>query len=81
MIFLHYTKSTKAIGQNQPRVFLLHDNNESFECSFDNNAQKTRIIHSKYLQILHKAKKMKTKLIVILYMIIRHIMYISFCTF
>ena len=32
-ITVHGRKTTQAIGQNQPRVFLLPGNNESFECS------------------------------------------------
>ena len=36
--FVHCTNSTHAIGQSQSRVFLLSGNNESFECSIDNNA-------------------------------------------
>ena len=32
MIFVHRSKHTHAIGQNQSRVFWLPGNNESFEC-------------------------------------------------
>ena len=57
MVFVHYTKFTRTIGQNQSHVFLLPGKNESFECGIDNNARKTCIIRSKCLQILHKAIK------------------------
>ena len=46
--------STHAIGQNQSRVFWLPGNNESFECSIDNNARNT-VHYSKCLQALHIA--------------------------
>ena len=32
MIFVHFSKSAHAIGQNRSRVFWLPGNNESFEC-------------------------------------------------
>ena len=46
--------STLAIGQNQSRVFWLPGNNESFECSIDNNARNS-VHYSKCLQALHIA--------------------------
>ena len=62
MIFVHCTKSTHAIGQNQSRAFLLSGNNESFECSIDNNARKTCIIHQKMAANFAKTNEMKPNL-------------------
>ena len=52
MIFIHCTKSTHAIGQNQSLVFL-SPGNEFFECSIDNNA---RNVHYLFKMAINFAK-------------------------
>ena len=46
MIFVHCSESADAIGQNQSRLLWLPGNNESFECSIDNNARKALFIQN-----------------------------------
>ena len=53
MIFVHYSKSAHAIGQNRSRVFWLPGNNESFKCVIT-------ITHEKLSVLLLKMARSKT---------------------